>query len=112
MSWKLTIGTALVAAAAFGFALVYAERTAPLPEKPSIRLLVFTGKLPTGDLAAVLAQEERAVQEAKERLALTEAAEAKHLAWNKAARQVYTQLEERIAEKQAGQWSTLRPQQP
>lgn len=112
MSWKLTIGTALVAAAAFGFALVYAERTAPLPEKPSIRLLVFTGKLPTGDLAAVLAQEERAVMEARERLALTETAQGKHLEWNKAAWQVYTELEERIAEKQAGQWSTLRPQQP
>ena len=112
MSWKLALATAAVTTAGLTFGLVYLERTAPLPEKPSIRLLVLTGQLPTGDLKTALEDYELAAMAAQERLDLAKAAHDKQAAWNRGARQVYGELQERIAEKQAGQWATARPQQP
>lgn len=110
MSWKLALATAAVTTVGFAFGLVYLERTAPLPEKPSIRLLVLTGQLPTADLKTALEDYELAAMAAQERLDLAKAAHQQQATWNNAVRRVYGELEERIADKQAGQWSTLQPQ--
>ena len=111
MSWKLSFTTAVVSAVALLVGLVHLERTAPLAQKPSIRLRAFTGELPTADLPGVLEQHERDVLAARGRVEQAKTAEEMHTRWNGGIQKVYRDLQERISEKRSGQWSTVYPQQ-
>ena len=54
MSWKVSIPTAIVTAAVIVAGPIQYERNAALSDKPSIRLRVWTGDLPSSDLQRVL----------------------------------------------------------
>ncbi len=98
---------ALASAIGLIYWLVHAEQTAPLSEKPSIRLRVWTGDLPGSDLnqvlGAVSAQSE-AVQAERSRIALDK---AEHVAVAKTTGELLRHLEGRVAEKQATEWSSV-----
>lgn len=105
MSMTVSTLAALGTVAALVYGLVHLEKTSPFAEKPSIALRVWTGALPAADLPRVLEETTAQVEAAKTAKARAEAAITAHrLAGEDLTRQLQ-KLEERITEKQAGQWS-------
>lgn len=106
MSWKIAMPTAVLTTAAIGTVLIHLERTAPLPEKPSIRLRVWTGDLPAADLAQVLANETAKVEALKaERATLAASLHARQELGETLAASV-GQLDARVQEKQTTEWAS------
>lgn len=105
MFFKVAIPVAVLTASALVYGLVQMERTAPLSEKPSIRLRVWTGDLPSADLAKVLADTTASVEAAgaaHEKAVLAKAAQAEV---TQVGEELLQKLGERIAEKQASEWA-------
>lgn len=108
MSLKLSLSTVVATIAACTFGLVHLERTAPLAGKPSVRLRVLTGDLPTADLEGLQARLDADLQEAKaQRDAMVEHRD-RRLGWNAFLNQTAQKLQQRINDKQAEQWSAVR----
>lgn len=104
MSVKLALPVAALTVLAMAFAVVHWERTAPLSDKPSIRLRVWSGELPTADLQAVRAQEEAKAQTLKAELARMQEAAQQQAQLGQALTASLQQLQERIEQKQSTQW--------
>lgn len=106
MSMTVSTLAALGTVAAFAYGLVYLEQTSPFAQKPSIALRVWTGALPTADLPRVLEETTAQVEAAKAAKAQTQAAIEAHREAGQAMSEHLQQLQTRITEKQAGQWSS------
>ena len=106
MSMTVSTLAALGTVAAFVYGLVHLEQTSPFAQKPSIALRVWTGALPTADLPRVLEETTAQVEAAKAAKAQTQAAIEAHREAGQAMSEHLQQLQTRITEKQAGQWSS------
>jgi hypothetical protein len=107
MSMTVSTVAALGTVAAFVYGLVHLEQTAPFAQKPSIALLAWTGALPAADLPRVLEETTRELEVAKAAKAGTQAAVTAHREVGRTMSEHLQQLQTRITEKQAGQWSSL-----
>ena len=65
MFFKIVLPTAALTVAGLVFGLIQYERTAPLPDKPSIRLRALTGELPTRDLPGALGAAQAEIEASK-----------------------------------------------
>jgi hypothetical protein len=106
MFFKIALPTAALTVAGLIFGLIQYERTAPLADKPSIRLRALTGELPTRDLHGAL-------DAAQAEVTASQAAQAQAIALKKQHEQagaieldLYRQLEQRISEKATTVWSS------
>jgi len=107
MSMTVSTLAALGTVTALVYGLVHLEETSPFAQKPSIALRVWTGALPTADLPRVLEETTAQVEAAKAAKAQAAAVLKAHQEAGQAMSLHLQQLEARIAEKQAGQWSTV-----
>ena len=106
MSMTVSTLAALGTVAALVYGLVHLEETSPFAQKPSIALRVWTGALPAADLPRVLEETTRDLEAAKAAKAGTQAAINAHREAGQAMSEHLQQLQTRITEKQAGQWSS------
>ena len=106
-STQFGISVGLLASLTAG--LVHLERTAPLAAKPSIRLRAMTGDLPAADLEGLLRAEEDRFHAAEAATTQTQRAKAAQGALGQELQQVLTNLESRVNERQAAQWSAVSP---
>ncbi len=106
MSMTVSTLAALGTVAAFVYGLVHLEQTSPFAQKPSIALRVWTGALPTADLPRVLEETTAQLEAAKAATAQAAAALKAHQEAGQAMSEHLQQLQSRITEKQAGQWSS------
>ncbi len=105
MFFRVGIPVAVLTVSSSIYGLVRMERTAPLSEKPSIRLRVWTGDLPDGDLAKVLADTTASVETLKAAHQQAVEAKAAHAKVGHVGEELLQKLEARIAEKQATDWA-------
>ena len=106
MSITVSTFAVLGTVAALGYGLVHLEQTSPFAQKPSIALRVWAGALPTADLPRVLEETTAQVEAAKAAKAQIQAAITAHREAGQAMSLHLQQLQGRITEKQAGQWSS------
>ena len=106
-STHLGIAAGLITSLAAG--LVYLERVAPLAAKPSIRLRAMTGDLPAADLEALLRDEDRRLQAAQADAEQMQRAMAAQSALGDKYQRVLQQLDDRVNERKAAQWSAVSP---
>lgn len=107
MSMTVSTLAALATVVALAYGLVHLEETAPFAQKPSIALQVWTGALPTADLPRVLEETTAQLEAAKAAKAEALVAIKAHREAGQAMSEHLQQLQTRITEKQAGQWSSL-----
>ena len=106
MLFRIAAPAALLTACGLVYGLIRAERNAPLAEKPSILLRVWSGELPSADLSRVLAQTTAQLDAARQAHEQALAARAAHEKMTQVGMTLLQQLEQRIAEKQATEWAS------
>ena len=106
MFFKIVLPTAALTVAGLVFGLIQYERTAPLADKPSIRLRALTGELPTRDLPGALDAAQAEIEASKAVQAQALALKQKHEQAGAIELDLYRQLEQRINEKATTQWSS------
>lgn len=106
MFFKVAVPIAVLTAFFLIYGLIKMERTAPLSEKPSIRLRVWTGDLPNADLSKVLADTTAGIEAAKVAREKAILAKAAHAEVGQVGFELLQKLEVRIAEKQASEWAS------
>ena len=110
MSWKIVVPAAAMTVAGLVLALVQYERVAPLEKKPSIRLRVWTGDLPAADLHQQLAAAEAELAEVRTGAVTAQAMAVANGQLNTVLTDYLRQLEQRVQEKQATEWSAVPTQ--
>ena len=106
MFFKIVLPTAALTVAGLIFGLIQYERTAPLADKPSIRLRALTGGLPTRDLHGALDAAHSEIEASKAVQAQALALKQRHEQAGAIELNLYRQLEQRINEKATTQWSS------
>lgn len=94
-----------LAVAGFGSALVRLEETSPFSQKPSVLLRVWGGDLPASRLPETLEEVTAQLEAVKAAKRQAQAAAKAHREVEQEIKSHLQQLEERVAEKQASQWS-------
>lgn len=99
MSWKVNVPTAIVTTAVIVAGLIQYERNAALRDKPSIRLRVWSGDLPSPDLQRVLEDTEARRQAEAARAEAMRKAEQVHRQMAPAFEESLKNLQDRIETK-------------